>query len=208
MRDLLLLFLIVALVYGFGLGRASLWDAEEGIYAEIIRQMAQSGDWVVPVYNGAPRFDQPPLMLWIGALAVRALGPTELAVRLGSFVLALLSVALVYAFGRRLHSRGAGVIAALVLPATLAWFMMGRMGVMDTGLSFFVGLSVYQLARIADAVAPARFGARTGLAGPYFWLGVATALSVLAKGPAALLLVGGTALFFFGPRRLGKLLWR
>jgi len=215
-RDLVLLIVIVAAVYGLGLGGASLWDIDEAIYADISRNMAESGDWVFPVFNGGPRFDKPPLLLWIGAAAMKVLGPVELAARVGTYAFALAGMALVYAFGRRLHSHGAGVLAALVLPATLGWFVAGRMGLMDAGLSFFIGLAVYQLARLAPAAVGGAAGygagpAGTGGAAPaaaYAWLGVALALGVLTKGPVAVILVGGTALLYFGPRKLWQLVWR
>jgi len=202
MRDALLLVLLVALVYGFGLGQASLWDIDEAIYADISRNMARSGDWVFPVFNDAPRFDKPPLILWIGAAAMQVLGPQELAARLGAYFFGLLSVALVYAFGRRLHSHGAGILGGLVLAATLGWFVAGRMGLMDTALSFFVGLSIYQLAAIA---ADLETGPAPRQLAPYAWLGVAVALGVLTKGPVILILVGGTALLYLGLRGLWAL---
>ena len=56
MKQFILLMLAIAVVFGFGLGDASLWDIDEAIYADIARNMAETGDWVFPVFNSEPRF--------------------------------------------------------------------------------------------------------------------------------------------------------
>lgn len=199
MRHASILFLVVAVVYGFALGQASLWDIDEAIYAEISRQMAESGDWVFPYYNGEPRFDKPPLIYWITALAMSMAGPTELAARVGSYLFALLSGLLVFALGSRFYSTRAGVLGFLVLASSLGWFIAGRIGLMDTGLSFFVGLCLYFIARIGDAP-----GRRNTM--EYLGVGLAAALGVLTKGPVALVLFGGTALFYLWPKGIFRTL--
>lgn len=195
MRHVALLLVIAALVYGFGLGEASLWDIDEAIYADISRNMAHSGDWVFPVFNGEPRFDKPPLMFWIAAAAMSLGAPGEWSIRLGTYIFALAALYLVYLFGRRLYSPRAGIIAAAVLASTLGWFVAGRIGLMDAGLSFFVGMAVYQLLFIGDGDQ----GAHAAPFAPYIWLGVALALGVLTKGPVAIVLFGGVALAYPGP---------
>ena len=211
MTRALLLVALVAVVYGAGLGQASLWDIDEAIYAEISRNMARTGDWTVPVFNGAPRFDKPPLLYWISAAAIESLGPGELAVRIGTYLFALLCVGLVFLVGRRLYGPRAGILGALVLSSTFGWFIAGRIGLMDTGLSFFVGLSIYLLLAPAGGEwrsAPAD-GERSFVPSlaAYAGAGAAAALGVLAKGPVALILTGGTALFHLGPRRLVRYLF-
>lgn len=190
-RNLILILLATLVTYGSMLGSSSLWDIDEAIYADISRNMAQSGDWVLPVFNGQPRFDKPPLLFWIGAAAISLLGETELAVRLGSLAFALLGVVLVHSFALRDYSPRAADFAALILASNLGWFIEGRMGLLDTALSFFIGWALYQLPAI-----------QRGHPSGYLWMGVALALGVLTKGPVALVLVGGTLLLTVGPRRL------
>lgn len=194
-KTLLLILLATLVTYGSMLGAPSLWDIDEAIYADISRNMAQSGDWVMPVFNGGPRFDKPPLLLWMGAAFIRLLGETELAVRLGSLLFALLGVVLVHSFALRDYSRRAADFAALILASNLGWFIEGRMGLLDTALSFFIGWALYHLVAI-----------QRGNPWGYLWMGVALALGVLTKGPVALVLVGGTMLLAVGPRRLWNFL--
>ena len=64
------------------LGRAGLWDMDEGLNAEAARQMAATGDWVVPTFNGELRSAKPVLLYWLEAAAYRAFGVSEFAARL------------------------------------------------------------------------------------------------------------------------------
>src|SRR5262245_43340295 len=41
------------------LGEPSFWDPDEAHYAETTRELLLSGDWLAPMYNGAPFFDKP-----------------------------------------------------------------------------------------------------------------------------------------------------
>ncbi len=59
--------------------------------------------------------DKPPLAFYINGLSVAVLGPSEFALRLPSFLASLVSLALVYAIGRRLFGAPAGLGAAWVM---------------------------------------------------------------------------------------------
>ncbi|MGA9776077.1 MAG: hypothetical protein WBU92_09185, partial [Candidatus Dormiibacterota bacterium] len=52
------------------LGDRPLVDFDEAINAVITRQMARSGNWLVPIYNAAPHLRRPPLYFWMAAAAV------------------------------------------------------------------------------------------------------------------------------------------
>ena len=49
---------------------------DEGRYADIGRWMLQSGDWLVPRFNGAPFFHKPPLLRWLRASPMALFGVT------------------------------------------------------------------------------------------------------------------------------------
>ena len=57
-------------------------EPDEGRYAEIGREMVQSGDWIVPTLNGKAYFDKPPLFYWLVAGSFRLFGMSEQAARL------------------------------------------------------------------------------------------------------------------------------
>ena len=68
--------LFTALWFGT-LGVRALHHPDEGRYAEIAREMHDSGDFVTPRLNGLKYFEKPPLQYWITALAFRALGVSD-----------------------------------------------------------------------------------------------------------------------------------
>src|SRR5262245_15102400 len=59
----------------------TLWDRDEPRFARAAVEMARSGDWLVPRFEGAPRTAKPPFAYWLMAASVRSLGPTAVAAR-------------------------------------------------------------------------------------------------------------------------------
>ena len=86
-----LLWLCAIAWVGFlwNLGNIGLVDETEPLFAEAARQMTLTGDWITPYFNGETRFDKPPLIYWLMAVAYRTLGVNELAVRLPSALCAI-----------------------------------------------------------------------------------------------------------------------
>ncbi len=63
-----------------GLGSYGLLNNNEGLYAEIPREMIASHDWrlwVIPHLNGLPYMEKPPLLYWLTALSFLLFGQTE-----------------------------------------------------------------------------------------------------------------------------------
>ena len=62
---LILIGLLGAGVFLLGLGQTGLVDETPALFAASARQMAESGDWLIPQVNGLPRYDKPPLIYWL-----------------------------------------------------------------------------------------------------------------------------------------------
>jgi len=62
---------MAAFLYFFHLGRYGLCDPDEGRYAEISREMLAGGNFIVPHLNYVPYIENPPLLYWLNALAMR-----------------------------------------------------------------------------------------------------------------------------------------
>ena len=76
------LAVLLALVWLSSLSARPLFNPDEGRYAEIPREMAGSGDWVIPHLNGLAYIEKPPLQYWATALSYEVFGPSEFAARL------------------------------------------------------------------------------------------------------------------------------
>lgn len=185
MKRPLTLLLLFVLLWGLGLSTRSITRPDEGRYAEIAREMAVSGDWVVPHLNGIPYFEKPPLQYWATAAAIDLLGPTELAARLWTALTGLLGLLVVWRFGDRLFGHGSGIRAALVLAGSLYYAALGHVNSLDMGVSVWMTLAVC-------AFLAAQVGDRR-----WMWLAwAATAAGFLSKGLMALALPGGSLLLY------------
>lgn len=78
------------------LGSVGLVDETEPLFAEAARQMVVTGDWITPYFNQETRFDKPPLIYWLMAIAYQIFGVNEWAVRLPSALSAIVLMFVVF----------------------------------------------------------------------------------------------------------------
>lgn len=195
-------FSILGLAVLFGiafiwqLGSIGLVDETEPLFAEAARQMQVTGDWITPYFNGETRFDKPPLIYWLMALAYQVLGVNTWAARLPSMLSALALVSLSF---YTLHRFGCPTLPAqgtdfkqkrfpqlawmstamiILTPGLIIW---GRQGVSDLLLTACVGMAL--LAFFIGYASQGKPQQRWYLA--FFIL---AALAVLAKGPVGVVL--------------------
>ena len=177
--------LAIYALFFFRLGAWGFFDPDEGRYAEVAREMLARRDWVTPTLNYVKFFDKPPLLYWGMAASYSVFGFNEWAARLIPALAALAGVAMVCLLGRRMFGPRAGVLSALILSTSLVWPVMARFVLTDMLFSVmvFCALGFWWLGHTS-----ATAGERRAFLG--FW--VALALAVMAKGPVAIVLVGGT----------------
>lgn len=183
-RDLLLLGVLLFVLYGFMLGCYPLGNPDEGRYAEIPREMIETGDWVTPRLNGVKYFEKPPLVYWGGAVAMQVFGQNEWAVRLMPALCAVLGVLGTYAVGRRVYGRVAGWAAAGVLATSLLYFALGHILLLDMPVSAFMSGTLFCFIL---GVREAPGGLRRAL---FYGLYACAALATLSKGLIGFLLPG------------------
>ena len=63
----ILVLLAAACIFFAGLGDYPLLDPDEGRYAEIPREMIESGDYITPHLNYVKYYEKPPLYYWLTA---------------------------------------------------------------------------------------------------------------------------------------------
>ncbi|MCS6915912.1 MAG: glycosyltransferase family 39 protein, partial [Myxococcota bacterium] len=103
------------------LGEPGLWDPHEISRVEAAHEVASSPTLTVP-----ERHARPPVPLLLLALGLRALGTSEVAVRLPVALCALLTLAALYFLARRCGTPRAGVLAVLVLLTVPTFFLGAR----------------------------------------------------------------------------------
>ena len=69
-----ILTLLAAVIFLTNLGGYDLWPPDEPRFAQVAREMLQSGDFLVPRINGQPYTEKPPMLFWATALLSAPLG--------------------------------------------------------------------------------------------------------------------------------------
>jgi len=176
-------FLLAAVMLFARLGELPLIDPDEGRNAEVAREMAESGAWVVPVYNAIPYLDKPALYFRVVALSFGAFGRSETTARLPSALSAAALVVLMFAFCRREYGERAAALAVVVLATTPLVLGFGRLVIFDMLLTVFMCLAILAGYRAEENEGPAR----------RWWLllgAAASAVATLVKGPVGFLVPG------------------
>lgn len=172
-----------------GLGSAGILDNNEGLYAEIPREMLASHDWrmwVIPHLNGLPYMEKPPLLYWLTALSFSLFGESEWSARAVPALSSLACVALLLWFGRSQRRPQAGRLAALMFASGIGVAAMSRV------LMFDMLLTAMLTAALMCAYRYLSEGERRWVRWTYAFL----ALALLAKGFVALVLFGLVVLVF------------
>lgn len=137
---------VVGLTALLHIGTASisdLYDELDTQYSGGTREMIHSGNWLAPTNNYLPRLQKPPLVYWLNVPSMLLFGETEFAARLSTALIMCLLVAFVYLIGERLGGPTRGLMAGLVIAASVGWFIFGKMVMPEPYLTCFVTGAFY-----------------------------------------------------------------
>jgi 4-amino-4-deoxy-L-arabinose transferase-like glycosyltransferase len=182
----LVALLVPAFFFLYGLNAFPLRDNNEGLYAEIAREMLASGQYLVPHLNGVPYIEKPPLLYWLISLSMAVLGPTAAAARLVSALSMLALCAGLFQFCRMHGSARAGCLASVGLASALPVALVGHVVLFDPLLTALIGGAL--LCYLHGYLVRSRRA--------HLWAAVLLGLAVLDKGAVALMLVGGSVCLF------------
>jgi 4-amino-4-deoxy-L-arabinose transferase-like glycosyltransferase len=166
-----------------GLGSFGILDNNEGLYAEIAREMLAAHDWrqwVIPHLNGLPYMEKPPLLYWLTALSFALFGESEWSARAVPALSALACVAMLVRFGVAVKRPQAGRLAALMFVSGVGVSAMSHL------LMFDMLLTALLTAALMCAYGYLIGGSARFVRCAYGCL----ALALLAKGFVALVLFG------------------
>ncbi|MCX5903052.1 MAG: glycosyltransferase family 39 protein, partial [Proteobacteria bacterium] len=180
----LILFLLVfsLSLYTFKLDDCPFFNPDEGIHAQVAKNMVVDGDWITPRFNGQNFYDKPILYYWLNALSFKLFGINEFAARFPAALLGALGVLVTFLLGKALYDRRTGFMGAVILSVSFEYLFLSRLVVHDISLTFGILLSLSlfyygsQQHKVPAWVIPLFYGS--------------LAWSVLAKGPLGLVLPG------------------
>ena len=102
-----------------------LLEPEESRYAELPRQMLETGSWIVPTLDGQPYLDKPPLLYWLIATSYQLFGVSVPVARFVPSLVAALTIWVIYRWGQAVAGIGVGIVSAAIL-ITMPDFQIGR----------------------------------------------------------------------------------
>ncbi len=162
----------------FNLGSYGLLNDNEGLYAEIPREMLISGDFILPHLNGVPYIEKPPLLYWLIAFSYHLFGVNESAARFIPATSGFLTFFILTWFLWRLGRETSSIIAGLIWSTSLGVIVLSRTVMFDMLLTCLLTLTLtsYYMWVVKRT--------RIYLSTAY----IALALAILTKGMVALVL--------------------
>lgn len=185
------LLALSALLFLPNLGGYDLWPPDEPRFAQVAREMLDSGDYLVPRINGQAYTEKPPMLFWATALLSAPLGDvTECTARLPLALAGIVTVLFTYLLARDLYDTRVAFWAALMLMTTHRFWWQARFGQIDMLMTAFLTAALFCFWRWHSRKQP--FSLAT------FYLCLAAA--VLTKGPPGLVFPLLMLTFFYWKR--------
>ena len=181
---LLLIFLIFfSCLALYKIGVPSIFEEDEAKLAEISREIVITGKWVDIQHNFSPNFHKPPLYNWVTVSAFKVFGINEFAVRFWAALFGLGTLIITFFLASLIFDKKIGLLSTVILGSSFMFLILNRMGLVDTGLTFFVSLTL-----LLFLVSYLNKKQRYLLS----FTGITAALGLLTKGPLGIILPAAT----------------
>ena len=138
--------LLVATLFA-GIGLRDPWPADEPRFAQVAREMVESGQWLFPTRGGEFYPDKPPVFMWLIALFYQLTGQLKIAFLLPSALAGLGTLWLVFDLGRRLWGDNVARTAVLAVAFTPQFLLQAKGAQIDAVVCFWITLGCYGLVR-------------------------------------------------------------
>ena len=133
-----------AVLFGVNVWGYDLWSPDEPRFAQVAREILQTGDWVVMHVNGQPYYEKPPFMFWTIALLSLPLGDVnELTARLPAVLGGIATVLLTFLLADRLYGRRVALASAVILMTMALFWWEARTAQIDMFLTAWTTLTLY-----------------------------------------------------------------
>jgi 4-amino-4-deoxy-L-arabinose transferase-like glycosyltransferase len=187
-KRIIILAILAAILflYFMPLGSHGLLEPDEGRYAEIPREMIESGNFITPKLNYVKYFEKPVLLYWMNAADFIIFGENEFAARVAPALCALSGALVTALLGTLIFGVRAGILSGIITSLSLLYFAIGTINSTDMPLSFFLTL----------ALASFYTGNIRNDRRWYMLFYAAMALGLLTKGLVAVVLPGGIIFWY------------
>jgi 4-amino-4-deoxy-L-arabinose transferase-like glycosyltransferase len=134
---ILMLTVSIFLVYIFNIGAYDLWSPDEPRYAEVGREAAVDGHWIIPHLNNRIYYEKPPAYFNLIGLSGLLAGEFSItAVRIPGIILAVLLLLILAYFVLKDEGLKTAVLSTIILATTVNFFWLAMKINLDIPLTF------------------------------------------------------------------------
>ena len=137
------LMIIITLVYFFNFSVNDIWTPNESFYADAVRTMLESGNFLDIEYNGEARYNKPPMTYWLMALSAGIFGLSEFSLRFPIILTGIGSIWMTYLLGRKMFGDKGGIYAMVLVAFTIQFLAVKQYASPEMPLTFFFTLTLY-----------------------------------------------------------------
>jgi 4-amino-4-deoxy-L-arabinose transferase-like glycosyltransferase len=133
--------------------------------------------------------EKPPLFFWMQALSMHIFGINEFAARFPNALLGSIVLPVIFLIGKKIKDNLFGFIWAMLYGCSILPHLYFKSGIIDPWFNFFIFISIYAIYQIIEFKQKNK--------NYYSWIlvvSIAAGLSILTKGPVAILVLGLTSL--------------
>ena len=142
-KQVYFLMVIISAIYLLNFHVNDIWTPNESFYAEAVREMFESGNFLEFFYNYEPRYNKPPLTYWLIAGSSSIFGLNEFGTRLPIVLLGIGSVWLTYLLGKLLYGNKGGLYAMVMMAFSVQLLAVKQYASPEIPLTFFFTLTMY-----------------------------------------------------------------
>jgi dolichyl-phosphate-mannose-protein mannosyltransferase len=146
-KQVIFLMLIISGMYMLNFHVNDIWTPNESFYAEAVREMFESGNFLEIFYNYEPRYNKPPLTYWSIAASVSIFGLNEFGIRFPIVLMALGSIWFTYLIGKKLYGEKGGLYAMVMMAFSVQLLAVKQYASPEIPLTFFFTLTMYYFLR-------------------------------------------------------------
>uniref|UniRef100_UPI00404835F2 ArnT family glycosyltransferase n=3 Tax=Roseivirga sp. TaxID=1964215 RepID=UPI00404835F2 len=180
-KQVMFLMALISMLYFYNFSVNDIWTPNESFYAESVREMFESGNFLDIQYNYEPRYNKPPLTYWLIAASSSVFGLNEFGIRLPFILLTIGSVWLTYLLGKKLYGQRGGIYALMIMAVSVQLMAVKQYASPEIPLTFFFTLTLYWFIK-----------AYLDNSTKYYYLAyVALGLTVLTKGYPYIIIIAG-----------------
>ncbi len=181
-RQVIFLMAVISALYLFNFHVNDIWTPNESFYAEAVREMFESGNFLEMFYNYEARYNKPPLTYWAIAASAAVFGLNEFALRLPIVLMGIGSIWFTYLLGRRIYGDKGGLYAMVMMAFSVQLLAVKQYASPEIPLTFFFTATMYYFYRGYSENKLKYLLLSYGLLG----------LTVLTKGFPYYVVIGGT----------------